>query len=161
MIRAFLILGLTLAGSAASALTLAACDRTTHISHAGETSHQDLSEGRVMWQRWWSQEGTSTDVFVMECGSGETLSFRTAEENISDRLPFDRTQDALKVVADHHQGARLFATLPRLVDALGYRARDARLTIVADQSCACAALYPELRGDKSAFDSASLMEAGE
>ena len=135
----------------ADALALSDCARTTHISHGGEDMHMDLGEGRVMWRDWWSQEGTTTHLSVSECGSGEMLRFLTAEQNMSDRLPFDRTERALGIVADHHLGSRVFATLPRLAEALDKTARDITRVTLAEENCACAALYPELRGEKTEF----------
>ena len=136
---------------ASTALALADCTRVTHISHAGDADHTDLGEGRVMWRSWWSQEGTTTHLSVSECGSGEMLRFLTAEQNMSDRLPFDRTERALGIVADHHLGSRVFATLPRLAEALDKTARDITRVTLAEENCACAALYPELRGEKTEF----------
>jgi len=145
---AFALLGLA---APVQALTAADCDRTTHISHGGEADHMDLGEGRVMWRDWWSQEGVATDFTIADCASGEALSFRTAEERMNKRLPFDRTAKALRVVDQIHSGARVFATLPRLADALAPIARDVALEALTEEPCACAAFYAELRGDKIAF----------
>ena len=133
------------------ALTAMDCDRTTHISHGGEADHMDLGEGRVMWRDWWSQEGTATDFTIADCASGEALSFRTAEERMNKRLPFDRTAKALRRVEDAHAGARVFATLPRIADALENIARDIEITTLQVEPCACAALYPDLQGTKTKF----------
>ncbi len=137
--------------SGAQALTLAECDRTTHISHGGETAHADLGDGRVMWQRWWSQEGTATDLFVVDCGPGHVLSARVAEERITDRPAFDRTDKALRILAEQEQGTRIFATLPRIAEALDDAAEDITLATLTQEPCACAAAYAGLRGDKTAF----------
>lgn len=145
------VLALMAAGSA-QALTLADCDRTTHISHGGETAHVDLGEGRVMWRDWWSQEGTATDVVIVDCALGAALKFRTAEERMSDRAPFDKTEKALEIVATQEEGARVFASLPRIADELKPVARDITLTTLTDEPCACAAAYADLRGDKTAFE---------
>lgn len=134
-----------------AAVALPECTRTTHISHAGEAGHADLGEGRVIYESWWSQEGSAKDMIVAECATGETLRFRVAEENMSARAPFDRSRDAAKIVANQHLGARVFATLPRLADALDKVAKDITLTTETQETCACAALYPEMRGEKTAF----------
>ncbi|WP_242601459.1 hypothetical protein [Pseudaestuariivita atlantica] len=135
----------------AVALSLGDCARTTHISHGGEDAHVDLGEGRVMWRDWWSQEGTASDFTIVDCEPGDALRFRTAEERMNDRLPFDRTARALAIVADHEAGARVFATLDRIAADLKNIARDiTRITLVAEP-CACAAAYPDMRGDKHAF----------
>jgi len=148
---AALLIALLPAG-AAQALVPADCTRTTHISHGGEAQHEDLGQGRVIWQDWWSQEGIATDITVMDCGPGEALKARTAEENMGPRTPFDRTDDALDVIARHESGARVFATLSRMAEDLDRFARDVTLSVWATESCACAAFYPELKGDKPAFE---------
>ncbi len=150
--RAYLLAAI-LAGSAgqATAVELEACTRTTHVSHGGEADHVDLGEGRVMWREWWSQEGTFTDYKIVECGPGEALMFRTAEDGITDDIPFDRTFNALKIVDEQHEAARVFATLPRIADALDKTARKVQIANLQTEPCACAALYPDLRGDKTEF----------
>ncbi|MEO0370755.1 MAG: hypothetical protein AAF231_04785 [Pseudomonadota bacterium] len=143
---------LVLMAGPAVALDLGQCDRVTHVSHGGEDMHRDLGEGRVMWRDWWSQEGTATDFVIEDCGPGEALRFRTAEENMGDRPPFDRTDEALKIVDRHGRGARVFATLRRMAEDLDGVARQVRVELSGEESCACAAAYGELRGEKSRFD---------
>ena len=140
-----------LAATAGHALSLGDCTRTTHISHGGEADHRDLGEGRVMWRDWWSQEGTATGFSIVDCGDGRALQFRTAEENMGPRLPFDRTAAALKTVETHESGARVFATFERMAKDLAKDARDVAITQLTTEPCACAAAYPDLRGDLTAF----------
>ena len=135
----------------AVALSLAECDRTTHISHGGEADHVDLGEGRVMWRDWWSQEGTATSFTLVDCAPGTALMFRTQEENMGDRLPFDRTEKALVVIDRHESGARIFATFDRMAADLKGIARDIEIKTLNAEPCACSALYPETRGDKTVF----------
>lgn len=135
----------------AQALSLGDCTRVTHVSHGGEADHVDLGEGRVMWRDWWSQEGASTDIRIADCAPGLVLSARTAEENMNARPPFDRTEDAMGVIARHESGARVFATLERIADDLRVFARDVKIMPAIEENCACAALYPEMRGDKKKF----------
>ncbi|WP_299148631.1 hypothetical protein [uncultured Tateyamaria sp.] len=142
---------LALVGAQAAALTLAQCDRTTHISHGGEADHVDLGQGRVMWRDWWSQEGTATSFTLVDCTPGTALSFRSQEENMGTRLPFNRTERALAVIAQHEQGARAFATFPRIAQDLDGIARDITIATLRAEPCACAALYPEARGEKTEF----------
>lgn len=137
---------------AALALSLSACERTTHISHGGEADHKDLGEGRVMWRDWWSQEGTATNFAIVDCAVGRALMFRTAEERMTQRGPFDRTEKALKVIETHESGARVFATFERMASDLKKIARDIEIKTLGDEPCACAALYPKARGDKAAFE---------
>ncbi|MCV3272458.1 hypothetical protein [Roseobacter sinensis] len=133
------------------ALSVEDCTRVTHISHGGEADHIDLGEGRVMWRDWWSQEGSATDITVMDCGPGAALTFRAAEENMNARFPFNRVEDALKVIATHESGARVFATLERMAEELKAFTRDVRIETRHGETCACAAFYPETRGDKTEF----------
>ncbi|MEM9843859.1 MAG: hypothetical protein AAF965_03610 [Pseudomonadota bacterium] len=143
---------MVLASSAQAETTLASCTRTTHVSHGGQDLHEDLGEGRVMWREWWSQEGTATDYVIADCGPGTGLRFRTAEENMGSRPPFDRTDAALKVIASHQRGARVFATLDRIAEDLHRTARDVSLYDLTREPCACAALYGTLRGARPAYD---------
>ena len=136
----------------AQALTLQDCDRTTHVSHGGEADHRDMGDARVMWRNWWSQEGTATSFEIVDCGTGAAVVFRTAEENMGARLPFDRTDKALDVIARHEAGARTFATFERMADDLNGIARDIALTTLTQEPCACAVLYPEMSGDKTPFE---------
>ena len=144
---------LVLAGLAApaQALSLGDCTRLTHISHGGEADHVDLGQGRVMWLNWWSQEGSSTDFLISDCATGETLRFRTGEENMNARRPLNRTEDAMAIVARHETGSRVFATLSRMAADLETVARDVVVFDGVEETCACAALYPELRGNKTEF----------
>ena len=135
----------------AQALTLGDCTRVTHISHGGEADHVDLGVGRVMWRDWWSQEGSSTDFRIVDCAPGRVLSFRTAEENMNARAPFNRTDDAMEIIARHESGARVFATLERMAGDLKEIARDVTVSMNTNETCACAALYPVLRGNKKEF----------
>lgn len=143
---------LTALASPVSALTLGECTRVTHVSHGGEADHVDLGDGRVMWRDWWSQEGSSTDIRIVDCAPGEMLTARVAEENMTARLPFDRREDALSVIARHESGARVFATLNRIGDDLQGIARDVEIATFDTEPCACAAVYPALRGNKTAFE---------
>ena len=148
---AFALVGLLSVGTTASALSLAECTRTTHISHGGEADHRDLGAGRVMWRDWWSQEGTATGFAIVECDSGATLRFRTAEENMGPRLPFDRTAKALAILARFESTARAFAGLERIAADLKGVARDIDIMTLDAEPCACAAAYPDRRGDKTEF----------
>lgn len=144
------VTAVALVGSA-SAVTLMECDRTTHISHGGEADHMDLGDGRVMWRDWWSQEGSATSFTLVDCVPGAALTFRTQEENMGNRLPFDRTDAALQVINRHESGARAFATFDRMAADLDGIARDIDIITLDAEPCACAALYPEARGDKTEF----------
>ena len=104
-----------------------------------------------MWRDWWSQEGTATSFAIVDCGPGAALTFRTAEDNMGARLPFDKTTKALAIVDRHQGGARAFATLDRIAADLDGTAKDIEITTLDAEPCACAALYPDARGDKTEF----------
>ena len=142
---------LTFGAFEANAVALPDCARTTSASHAGEADHRDLGQGRVMWRTWWSHEGTATDFSIVDCAPGAALTFRTAEERMKPRLPFERTDKALKVVERHQAGAREFATFERIAADLKNIARDIETKTLDAEPCACAALYPEDRGQKTEF----------
>lgn len=142
---------LSVTAPVALALPLAQCTRITHVSHGGQAGHRDMGEGRVAWLDWWSQEGSAHDIIIVECASGAALRARTAEENMSSRAPFHRTERAVEIIDDAHQGARVFATLEKIAAALDKTAKDIALITLPTETCACAALYPDLRGDKPAF----------
>jgi hypothetical protein len=143
-----IMLGFT--GSVA-ALVAAECARVTHVSHGGQADHADLGEGRVMWRDWWSQEGSATDFAIVLCDTGEALRLRAQENNMNVRTSFDRTDAVLALIARELTAARAFATLARMAATLEPVARDVRLAMETRETCACAAYYPQLRGDKQAF----------
>jgi len=137
--------------SDAAALTLSDCRRITHPSHGGQYGHRDLGEGRVMWVDWWTQEGSFKGFSLVDCGPGEILRFRSAEENIGPRPPFDRTDEARAVLDRHQSGDRVFATFGRIAADLEFIAREIEILTSTEEVCACSAAYPELRGDKEEF----------
>ena len=145
-----LAIALCILGGAAQALTAGECDRTTHISHGGETGHRDFGGNRVGYAEWWSQEGVYTDLVVMDCGSGAYLRTRVREERVSDRH-FDRTGKAVEVIERELAGAPALFSFTRLAAALDGTGRDIELATVVDETCACAAFYPDARGDKTPF----------
>ncbi len=150
MIRlALLLIGLA---APAHALTLADCDRTTHISHGGETGHRDLGHGRVAYAEWWSQEGVYLDLIIADCGTGQALSTRTREERISERPPFDRTEKVLAILdAQFAVSPKLFSLI-RLADVLEHIGKDIEIAAMTEDPCACAALYPGLGGDRTPYE---------
>ena len=148
---AYLVMAATGFVSPAQALGLGDCTRVTHVSHGGQADHVDLGEGRVMWRDRWTLEGSSTDIVIADGAPGDVLTFRTAEENMNTRPPFDRNDDAMGIVARHEAGARVFATLDRMAADLGKMARDVTVTMSAKENCACAAFYPQMRGEKVKF----------
>ncbi|MEM9971390.1 MAG: hypothetical protein AAF762_09870 [Pseudomonadota bacterium] len=145
------IIALLVAATPLHALTPAECNRVTHISHAGESGHRDLGAGRVGYAEWWSQEGTYLDLVIADCNDGVFLRTRTQEERISDRPAFDRTDDALKIIEQELTASPSLFSFTRLADALKRTGRDIKVDQAGTESCACAAYYPDLRGDRAPF----------
>lgn len=150
MIRALIMLFLS--AVPAAALDLAHCDRTTHISHGGERGHRDIGAGRVMYQEWWAQEGIFVDVVVADCATGKALTTRLVEERIKDRPPFDRLEKGLRLLDQHLTISPALFHLDWLARALDGTGRDTEIAMLRAEPCACAALYPEVRGAWPAFE---------
>jgi len=148
LIRAAIIAMAVMTGPA-SALTLAACDRTTHNTHAGTARHMDVDQGRVAWAEWWSNEGVFVDYIVMACDSGDFLKTRVVEENISNRW-FNRRTDARDILT--RELGTAFFSFDRLAAALKGVGRDIEIASAEMESCGCAAAYPEMRGTKAKFE---------
>ncbi len=136
----------------AVALTLEECDRTIYVSHGGESDHRNLGAGRVEYVEWWSQEGVYTDVVLANCGTGEFLRTRVREARISARAPFDVSKKARKLIDVELNASPALFSFERLADALKGTSRDTEIALLAAEPCACAALYPELRGSKTPFE---------
>jgi len=151
LIRA-LAISLGVLATPAFGLTLADCDRVTHISHGGMTGHVDFGGGRVGWADWWSQEGVFTDLTVADCDTGGFLKTRVREAFMSERSPFDRTEAVQDIIAREMATTPALFSFARLRDAIHPKGRDIRLSVLADEPCACAAVYPELRGDKTPYE---------
>ena len=152
MIRLAAYLGLALVGAQPGlALTLDACERTTHPSHAGEAAHRDFGGGHVGYVEWWSQEGVYTDVVVTNCRSGKFLRTRLKEERISDRPAFDRVEAGVSVIETEMKAAPSLVSFERLAEALDRVGRDIEIALMAEETCACAAVYPDLVGQKEPY----------
>ncbi len=143
-------LALLVTGGAGQALTPEDCNRTTHVSHGGEAGHRDFGGTRVGYAEWWSQEGVYTDLVVMECGTGAFLRTRVREERVSDRY-FDRTEKAADLIERALAAAPELFSFRRLAEALDGTGRDIEIGRTDIETCACAAFYPEARGDKTPF----------
>jgi hypothetical protein len=134
----------------AAALDLAQCTRTTHVSHGGEAMHRDLGAGRVAWAEWWSQEGVYVDAYVADCTEARALSTRLREENVRDRH-FDRRDAGLAIIDRHTRRDPALFSLAGLADELKNTGEDIRLDDMAKEPCACASLYPDMRGAMMPF----------
>lgn len=152
MIRSLAYLVALTMAAPVSALSLVDCDRTTHISHGGESEHRDLGAGRVGYAEWWSQEGVYIDLIIANCETGAFLKTRTREERMSERRPFDRTDDAVEIIERELAASPSLFSLDRLASALKNTGRDIEVATLMTEPCACAALYPELRGDRTPYE---------
>lgn len=142
--------GLALAAPA-SALSLAECPRVTHPAHAGEAGHRDFGGGLVGYAEWWSMEGVYTDVVIADCGRDVFLRTRVREERISQRVPFDRTDDAITIIDREMQVSPSLFSFERLAEAITPTGRDIEIAPLLDEPCACAAAYPQLTGQKTPY----------
>lgn len=148
--RLALIFALT--ASPTTALTLAECKRVTHVSHGGVAGHVDYGSGRVGWVDWWSQEGVFTDYTVADCKTGAFLRTRAREERMSERPPFDRRAAVQEIIETEMQGAPALFSFDRLRDAIHPKGKDIELAVLEAEPCACAAAYPDLRGEKTPYE---------
>jgi hypothetical protein len=135
-----------------SALTLEECDRITHVSHAGESDHRDLGAGRVSYVEWWSQEGVYDDVVLANCATATALTTRVREARISERAEFDVPRKALGLIELELTASPSLFSFERLAGTLKRTGRDTKITMLTEEPCACAALYPELRGEMTPFE---------
>lgn len=147
-----LALGAALIGAGgAQALALAECTRVTHVSHGGEAGHRDLGEGVVAWANWWSQEGVQETLVLADCHAGKMLSVVTRSENMNREVPFDRTERAVEAIETMSASPvmRGFAQISERLEGMHLAPETTALTT---EPCACAALYPDARGDRPAFE---------
>ncbi len=141
--------------SPVQAFTLADCTRVTHISHGGEAGHRDFGGGVVGWANWWSQEGVEDVILLADCGEGRVLRTVTRSENMAPGVPFDRTDRALAVI-EPMLASPVMRGFEQIADRLSDLRLDPRLEPLTTEPCACAAAYPELRGDRPAFEMETL-----
>lgn len=141
--------------SPVQAFTLADCTRVTHISHGGEAGHRDFGGGVVGWANWWSQEGVEDVILLADCGEGRVLRTVTRSENMAPGVPFDRTDRALAVI-EPMLASPVMRGFEQIADRLTDLRLDPRLEPLTTEPCACAAAYPELRGDRPAFEMETL-----
>jgi len=132
--------------------SVAQCDRITNVSHGGLGDHVDMGAGKVMWTEWWSQEGVYDNVWLADCRTGIALDLRTHEERITDRFILDQTDKVRATITRHAEAAPAFFTIDRVAPLIRRDGRDLHIQQYAGEFCACAAAYPELRGDKTPYE---------
>lgn len=128
-----------------------ACDRVIPLSNGGAGAHRDLDDGTVMWVEWWAQEGNFHDVWLAECRTGTALSLRTWEERIKSRYVAKKTRRVMDKIVRQSQAASAFFTIDRVADVVRKDGVDLTIAMYHHEFCACAAAYPELRGEKAPF----------
>ncbi|WP_179378471.1 hypothetical protein [Jannaschia marina] len=143
--------GALLCAAPASALTLAECERTTHISHGGEADHMDHGDGWVSWTGWWEQEGSYAELHVAQCRDHRLAVSRLKEERIADRT-FDRRRAGGEVFERHMRRSTPLRAIDELAEQLTAAGGETRLGPLLDEPCACAAAYPGARGDLPPFE---------
>lgn len=88
-------------------------------------------------------------------GVARALPSVIRSENMAPDIPFDRTDRVLAVI-----GSMLASPVMRgfeqIADRLTYLRLDPRLEPLTTEPCACAAAYPELRGDRPVFEMETL-----
>lgn len=132
------------------ALDIADCTRVIHVSHGGEAGHMDMGNGWTAWTEWWSQEGVYSDLKVTQCAEGRQLTARLREERIRDRA-FDRRRAGQDAFERYMGRAPAFWRMEDLQMTLNDAGGDTRIDDIREETCACAALYPEARGELTPF----------
>ncbi|MEL6207224.1 MAG: hypothetical protein AAFR47_18185 [Pseudomonadota bacterium] len=132
-------------------LALDDCIRVVRGWNGWEVGHRDLGAGRVAFAETWSAEGVYTDIYVSDCETGESLRTRTRQELMSEAPPFDRTRRAVEVVDRHARRHPALFGIDMLAEELSGIGEGTTTFVTPDELCACAAFYPELRGDRTPF----------
>ncbi|MEL7344688.1 MAG: hypothetical protein AAFN59_07485 [Pseudomonadota bacterium] len=134
----------------ASALTLADCEHAV-LWNGQEYAHTDHSGGLVEWTLSWASEGVFDDLSVQDCATGEGMTIRARSERMESEIPYDR-RDAVRKLVDLAVQEPVFFSAATLKDQV----TDLRVMVTpldkSEQSCACAAAYPELRGSKTPYE---------
>ena len=117
-----------------------------------EHTHSDLGEGLVGWVWSWTAEGVADDIIIADCRSGATLTARARSERMKEDIPYDRRRPAMReILRLTRPEARAFFSLEELGAALDKVRVPSELAEVTQENCACAAFYPELRGNKAPY----------
>lgn len=148
------LIGAILAAGQAGAVTLEACERVTLISHGGEAGHRDFGGGRVGFAEWYFHEGAYVDLVVEDCAKGEFLRTRVREERIKPDREFNRTDKVIAIIEREMAASPFLFSFRRLDQAIGRMGADTEVVSTHSETCACAALYPEHRGDKTPYEEA-------
>ena len=150
---AWLALGAAVLAAPAAALSLDECARSVAV-HGEEYGHTDLTGGLVLWGYRWTNEGTAEDMNLADCRAGEMLSARLMSRGMTEPIPYDRRERAATAMMALLDGSMSFINLDRVANAMG----DIRVPVergaLADEPCACAALYPGARDDLAPYGGA-------
>ena len=132
------------------AMTLDACARPI-ATHGEEYGHTDLTGGLVLWGERWSNQGFYEDIHMANCQTGEALTGRMVSQGMREAIPYDRRAQAGEALQTLLAGSVAFLNLDRAETALDSVRVPVERTVLRDEPCACAALYPEERGDRFPF----------
>lgn len=145
-----LALILALAAAPASALQLEDCARPVH-TYGEEYGHTDLTGGLVMWGERWTNNGTADDLRMANCQTGEALAARMMSQGMQELIPYDRRAQAGEALQTLLSGSMAFLNLDRTEAALADARVPVERSVLTDEPCACAALYPDDRGTRLPF----------
>ena len=143
------VISMALLASPAAAVSAGDCLRRVD-TYAFERDQTDLGLGRVSWTWSWTAEGVADDLFLADCASGEAIAARKRDENMTSPVPYDRRPRARRVLETLKQGPQ-FLTMARATEAFEDQRIPVRALTLSHEPCACAAFYPEARGDKTPF----------
>ena len=147
---ALLALSAAIFAAPAAALTLDECARPVAV-HGEEYGHTDLTGGLVLWGYRWTNQGAAEDMNLADCRAGEMLSARLMSHGMTEPIPYDRRERAAGAMTALLDGSMSFITLDRVAAAMGDIRVPVERSALADEPCACAALYPGARDDLAPY----------
>ena len=71
---------------------------------------------------------------------------------MSERAPFDRREAVRGIIETEMRGAPALFSFERLRDAIHPKGKDIEVAVLDAEPCACAAAYPDLRGEKTPYE---------
>lgn len=153
-----LSMGLSLTPIAAWSFSLADCAGHPHLAHhVFEDDHLVLGNGVVTYRikaAICTDDGGCThseQQVVAACGSGQTLAFMIKLDRPTDGVEFDRSEETSDLLTEL-ANAETEYSLDDLKDVLGRHDHAVAESVLAEENCACAASFPQLRNGKAAFE---------
>lgn len=144
--------------ASAEPVDLSICAEATQVST--ETSHRDLGRGVVAYRAEIAlpEKFTFVDQMLHECESGLRLTLRMQAQVHEDDHPLYANQREYDLETDvtelfvsliEEQGVHSFDYVEKKARVLG---SDVFRGVMEDENCACALIYPDLRGEKKPFE---------